>query len=375
MNSEPILEFSQSASLSLGIELELQIVNRLDGDLTGGAAELLALIERKPHPGDFKPEVTDSMIEVSTGVHLNCDTLQAELRGIRSTLLAAADKLNLLICGGGAHPFQRWAERRIFDKPRFHQVSELYGFLAKQFTVFGQHIHVGCTSGDEAIFLLHGLSRYIPHFIALSAASPYYQGVDSAFETSRLTAISAFPLSGRAPLVTSWAAFNEYFESMRATGVVDSMKDFYWDIRPKPEFGTVEIRICDTPLTLARASALAAYAQTVCRYLLAERPFPVDEALYAVYTFNRFQAARFGFEGGLIDPVSRQKTLLREDFINTLNLLAPHAAELGTSQLIDSLRVLIEQGSDASWMRQAYAQRSSLPDMVWQQAQKWRESF
>ncbi len=372
--SESHLEFSQSSPLTLGVELELQIVSRLDGDLTGGASELLALIERKPHSGDFKPEMTESMIEVSTGVHQDCNTLQAELQEVRKTLLTAADRLNLLICGGGAHPFQHWAERKIFDKPRFHQLNELYGYLAKQFTVFGQHIHVGCPNGDEAIFLLHGLSRFIPHFIALSAASPYYQGVDTAFETSRLTAVSAFPLSGRAPLVKSWAEFNAYFDSMKESGVVESMKDFYWDIRPKPEFGTVEIRICDTPLTLQRAAALAAYAQTVCRYLLIERPFLIDESLYAVYTFNRFQASRFGFDGGLLDPVKKARVLLREDFLETLDRLAPHAAELGTTELLASLRRACQDGSDAQWMRKVYAERNSLPDLVWQQALLWRET-
>lgn len=367
------LDFTHSASLSLGVELELQIVSRLDGDLTSGAAELLALIERRPHSGDFKPEVTDSMIEVSSGIHARCQTLHAELQGARTALLGAADKLNLLICGGGAHPFQHWAKQRIFDKPRFHEISELYGYLAKQFTVFGQHIHIGCTSGDEAMFLLHGLSRYIPHLIALSAASPYYQGVDTAFETSRLTAISAFPLSGRAPLVTSWDAFNAYFAEMQTTGVVQSMKDFYWDIRPKPEFGTVEIRIFDTPLTLHQAAALAAYVQTLSHYLLTERPFPIDETLYAVYTFNRFQAARFGFAGGIIDPVSRQKCLLRDDFIATLARIAPHASTLDTGHFLESLRRIAESGNDARWMRETYARSQSLPDLVWQQAQRWRD--
>ncbi|MDP5237959.1 YbdK family carboxylate-amine ligase [Uliginosibacterium sp. 31-16] len=368
------LEFTQSAALSLGVELELQIISRLDGDLTGGATELLALIERKKHRGDFKPEMTESMIEVSTGVHHDATELGEELLDVRQTLLAAADKLNLLISGGGAHPFQHWAERKIFDKPRFHQLGELYGYLAKQFTVFGQHIHVGCPNGDEAIFLLHGLSRFLPHFIALSAASPYYQGVDTAFESSRLNAISAFPLSGRAPLVKRWSEFVSYYDEMKSFGVVESMKDFYWDIRPKPEFGTVEIRICDTPLTIQRATELAAYAQTVCRYLLVERPFLIDESLYAVYTFNRFQAARFGFDGGLIDPASKQKALLREDFLATLDKLMPHAAELGTSTHLLRLRKIAEQGNDTRWMRDTYARSGSLPDLVWEQARLWRDS-
>ncbi|MFA9438676.1 YbdK family carboxylate-amine ligase [Uliginosibacterium sp. sgz301328] len=366
------LNFSQSDTLTLGVELELQLVSRMDGDLQRGATELLALIERREHRGDFKPEITESMIEVSTGIHRRCDTLLDELNAARATLVEQADRLNLLVCGGGAHPFQHWADRKIFDTPRFHQLNTLYGYLAKQFTVFGQHIHVGCPSGDEALFLLHGLSRFIPHFITLSAASPYYQGVDTAFDTSRLNAISAFPLSGRAPMVKRWADFIAYYDNMKSYGVIGSMKDFYWDIRPKPEFGTVEIRICDTPLTIERAAALAALAQTVCRYLLIERPFVIDESLYAVYTYNRFQAARFGFDGCIIDPQTKERRSLRDDLADTLEKLAPHAAELETTDLLKSLWQSVEAGNHAQWMRNAYQRNRSFGDLVWEQAQLWR---
>ena len=367
------LPFTTSQPLTLGVELELQIVNRLDGDLTSGATELLALIERREHRGDFKPEITESMIEVSTTPTASCDELHAELQSIRQTLTTAADKLNLLICGGGAHPFQHWAERKIFDKPRFHHLENTYGYLAKQFTVFGQHIHIGCTDGDQSLYLLHGLSRFIPHFIALSAASPYYQGVDTAFDTSRLTAVSAFPLSGRAPMLTDWPAFVEFYNHMLSFGVISSMKDFYWDIRPKPEYGTVEIRICDTPLTMQRAAALAAYAQTVSRYLIEEQPFTIDESLYVVYTYNRFQAARFGLDGVFIDPHSKQRTTLREDLLLTLDKLAQHADGLETVGLLQSLKQVAQQGNDAAWMREVYQRTGSLGDLVWAQAQQWRE--
>ncbi len=142
---------------------------------------------------------------------------------------------------------------------------------------------------------------------------------------------------------------------------------------PLSQIGTVEIRIFDTPLTLHQAAALAAYVQTLSRYLLAERPFPIDETLYAVYTFNRFQAARFGFAGGLIDPVSRQKRLLRDDFIETLARIAPHAAALDTALFLESLKGIAESGNDARWMRETYARSQSLPDLVWRQAQRWRD--
>jgi hypothetical protein len=119
------------------VELELQLVNTRDCDLTRAASDMLALIEKEPHAGDIKPEITESMIEVSTGVHSRHDALLAELRQIRTTVVAAADRLNVRVAGGGAHPFQHWSDRRIFDRPRFQNISQLYGYLAKQFTVFG----------------------------------------------------------------------------------------------------------------------------------------------------------------------------------------------------------------------------------------------
>jgi glutamate---cysteine ligase / carboxylate-amine ligase len=129
---------------------------------------------------------------------------------------------------------------------RFLYVVERYGYLAKQFTVFGQHIHIGCPGGDDAVYLAHILTRYIPHFIALSAASPFYQGEDTSFQSSRLTAVSAFPLAGHIPFVQDWAEFMAYFDKMKGYGIVGSMKDFYWDIRPKPEYGTSR-SACATP--------------------------------------------------------------------------------------------------------------------------------
>ena len=185
-------------------------------------------------------------------------------------------------------------------------MSELYGYLAKQFTVFGQHIHIGVESGDDAVYLTHQLAPYIPHFIALSASSPFSQGEDTSFETSRLHAVSSFPLSGQLPSREHWAEFNTYFDAMQGYGIVGSMKDFYWDIRPKPEYGTVEIRICDTPLTVDVAAQLAAYAQTLSADLLRNRRTTPVEPMYRVYGYNRFQACRFGFEGELVNPFSRR---------------------------------------------------------------------
>ena len=367
------LAFKQTGALTFGVELELQLVNTRDCDLTRGASDLLAVVERKPHPGEIKPEITESMIEISTSIHTRHGELLAELRQIRDAVLAAADRLNIGVAGGGAHPFQHWSERKIFESPRFKHLSELYGYLAKQFTIFGQHVHIGCPSGDEALHLLHSMSRYVPHFIALSAASPYYQGVDTAFDTSRLNSVFAFPLSGRAPFVRRWEEFQAYFTRMLGFGIVESMKDFYWDIRPKPEYGTIEIRVCDTPVTVERAAALAAYAQALARYLLVERPHPLTEDAYHVYSYNRFQACRFGLEGEFADPHTQEKRGLREDILATLDALAVHTRELDAEEGLDDISDCIRtSGNDARWMREVYAKSRSLPDLVWRQTERWR---
>ena len=194
----PLEPFKNSASLTLGVELELQLTNLSDLDLTAASPDMLHLLRREKFPGNVTPEVTESMIEINTDIHTNHTELLAQLQLIRDTLVRAGDTLNIGICGGGTHPFQHWSERKIYSKPRFQEVSGIYGYLIKQFTVFGQHIHIGCTSGDEALFLLHSLNRYIPHFIALSASSPYFQGVDTQFDSARLNSVFAFPTRPKA---------------------------------------------------------------------------------------------------------------------------------------------------------------------------------
>jgi carboxylate-amine ligase len=351
------------------VELELQILNSRDYNLARDAADLIGLVEKEGHPGAVKPEITESMVELNTSVHAGYETLAAELAGLRGLISGAAERLNLRIAGGGSHPFHDWGDRRIYPTERFKQLLELYGYLAKQFTVFGQHVHVGCPSGDDAVYLTHALARYVPHFIALSASSPFQQGQDTAYQSSRLNTVSAFPLAGQMPFVHTWAEFLDYFEKMRGYGIVESMKDFYWDIRPKPEYGTVEIRVFDTPLTVERTAALAAYAQALARWLLAERPLAPTRELYLLYNYNRFQACRYGVEGRVIDAASQRQAGLREDIADTAARIARHAVGAGAPAAIQGLADA--GGGDAAWLRQVFRERGSLHDVARRQSELW----
>jgi carboxylate-amine ligase len=371
----PLETFKTSESLTLGVELELQLIGLNDFDLAAASPDMLELLNRKAFPGTVTPEITESMIEIATSVHSEHSTLLSQLEQIRDRLVWAGDRLNIGVCGGGTHPFQMWPERRIFDKPRFKQVSMLYGYLMKQFTIFGQHVHVGCASPDEALFLLHALNRYVPHFIALSASSPFVQGKDTLFNSARLNSVFAFPLSGRAPFMLRWDDFVEqYFAKMEHTGVVNSMKDFYWDIRPKPEYGTIELRVCDTPLSVERAAALACYLQALCKYLLERNePDPAEDD-YLVYNYNRFQACRFGLDGTVVHPKTYEQIPLREDILTTIRRIQPQAELLRCVPALEHIYRTAHEGSDATFLRREYAERGSLEGMVDSALQSFREA-
>ncbi|MBV2164514.1 MAG: glutamate--cysteine ligase [Comamonas sp.] len=360
--------FAPSSPLTLGVELELQLLNTHDYDLTPYAADMLRLMRQHALPGTVVPEMTRSMIEISTGICQDADDVLAQLTPIRNALVASADKLNIAVAGGGTHPFQQWHEQRIYEKERFHQLSQLYGYLTKQFTIFGQHVHIGCPDADAALLMLHRMSRYIPHCIALSASSPFVQGQDTAFDSARLNSVFAFPLSGRAPCVLTWAEFTQYFNKMTATGVVQGMKDFYWDIRPKPEFGTIEIRVFDTPLSIERAAALAGYVQALAAWFLDTQPFTPTEDDYLVYTFNRFQACRFGLDAMYVDPATCEHLPLAEHILRTMDAIAPYARSACTL-LRDSVT---RRHNDACWLRERHADEPLLGEVTRQAALRFR---
>jgi carboxylate-amine ligase len=363
------LKYKRSDNLSVGVELELQLIDPESYDLIASAKHVLRNVRnrfRKESPSwQLKPELTQSMIEINSGVHSTIQSLYEELKSIRYCLKDTVDRLGIKIAGGGTHPFQSWRMRKIFPTPRYQSLFRQYGYLAQRFTVFGQHIHIGCANPDDAIYLTGALSRYAPHFIAMSASSPFYQGVDTNFDCTRLSVVSAFPLSGIMPDVKDWQEFQNYFEQMQKLNVVKSIKDFYWDIRPKPEYGTIELRICDTPLNMLDAAKLTAYLQALCRYLLLVRPFQASQNFNMVYQFNRFLALRYGYAAKIVDPVSEQRFSLRADILNTLELIKPHFSALGSLDFYQQLHAdASDSQNGAKRLRRIYNRFQSLPEVV-----------
>lgn len=372
-----ILPFTESIPFTMGIELELQLLNRRNYNLATDALDLMAWIEPRDLQQQIKLEITQGMIELNSAIHTRVDHLVQELKEMRAALVKGARHLNIDIAGGGAHPFQRWSEQRITPSERFHDVHKKYGYLAKTFTVFGQHIHIGVPSGDDALYLTHCFSRFVPHFIALSAASPFYQGVDTAFDSSRSNVVRAFPLAGTMPVLTRWSDFEAYYDELRRLEIIAGMKDFYWDIRPKPEYGTVEIRVCDTPLTLEHAALLGCYAQLLARWLLTARPFDIDDDFYLLYQYNRFEASRYGLHGDIARRAndrtgSASKQSIFVDILDRLHDLAGYAQNDADQLALKRLRhMTYERLNDAGWLRQKFNDSGSLNDLMRLSAELW----
>jgi carboxylate-amine ligase len=366
-------EFKRNEQPTVGVELELMLIDPASFDLTTTAVSVRELATQRGLDERVKLEITQSMIEVNSSVHLEHAGLREELGGVARALSSAARERATLICGGGTHPFHRWQERELSPTERFREVGFQFGYLAKQFTVFGQHVHIGCPGGDEAVHTVHRLALFVPHFIALSAASPFHRGIDTAFDSCRLNMVAAFPLSGRMPAVRSWSEFVAFFTRLKQLGVVSSIKDFYWDIRPKPELGTVELRVPDTPLGVLDAADIAAYTQVLVEWT--RRVAPTEWLDDYVYRHNRFQAARFGYYGRMIVGSFGERLTVQDHIRFTLDRVAAVSAELGCTEAIARLATKAETTSnDAGWLRRQRASARSLAEVVERSCARWRES-
>jgi len=363
--------FQPSRPFSLGVELELMLLDGTTGQLASESPALLRGLQGHALSASIKAEVTQSMIEVNSAVHGTADALEAELRVVCAALRDAAAGHGLALSGGGAHPFRDWPQRDIFPEERFDRLYGLYGYLVKQFTVFGQHIHVGVETADDAIYLTHVFNCYAPHLVALAAASPFQRGVDTRFQCSRINVVSMFPLSGHLPDLADWRGFEAYFTRMRRTGLVQSIKDFYWDARPKPEFGTVELRVCDMPLSIAHAADLAALCQAIARCYLDRRPQLDTARMYDVYTVNRYQAAKSAWRATILDVEQDRTVPLAESAAALIDHCLPYCADHGAAERLGRLRARIAaQSTDADWMRQVMARNGDWARLLMAQAER-----
>lgn len=355
--------FATSRPNSLGIELELQLIDPLTGDLTPKAQELIGSLSKGSGVATFKPEITAEMIEINSGVHMDPRMLLEEMFDLRSNLLSGASELGIGLSGGGVHPTSNWPDLHISRTAWCEYLQVKYGYLAFVNSVFGLHIHIGVANGDEAIRLVRNLMPFVPHLIALSASSPYKCSADTAYNSSRLHGFRCVPTVGYMPhTISNYRDFKSHISDLVSHKVIANQKELYWDIRPKEEFGTVEIRVCDAPLTILRACQIAAFCQALS-VAIKGREYP-NAMQNWIYEENLFQACRHGLNAAHIMP-NGVRVDLRDDLHRLYDEILPISRDLGSHQMLSDLFADIKtMGNDSEWLRRQYLKTGSYKSII-----------
>jgi carboxylate-amine ligase len=348
------IPFRSSERASLGVEWELQLVDRATRELTAGAIEVLEEIRpegAEEHP-KAKHELLQSTVEVITGVCTTVAEAKADLAGTVAEVAAAADRRGLGLMCAGTHPITDWQTQQISPKERYLQLVERMQWLARRLQIFGVHVHVGVRAPEKAMPVVNALCQYLPHLLALSASSPYWVGADTGLASARSKVFEGMPTAGLPYQLSGWPEFEEYMQTLITTHAIESVREVWWDIRPHPGFGTVELRICDGLPTLDEIGAVAALSQCLVEQFDSQldRGYTLPTPANWVLRENKWRAARYGLdadivvdEKGTVRPVRQAITDLVED-------LEPTARRLGCeAELADVARVL-EVG--ASYQRQ-----------------------
>ena len=349
------IPFQPSERSSLGIEWELELVDLDTRELTSGASEILA--EMAPAPGEEHPkakhELLESTIEVITGVCSTVAEAREDLAGTVKEVQAAAARRNLGVMCSGTHPFTDWATQTISPNERYSQLVEQMQWLARRLQIFGVHVHVGVRAPEKSIPINNALMMYIPHFLALSASSPFWIGSDTGLASARSKVFEGLPTAGLPYALSGWDAFEDYMETLISSNTIESIREVWWDIRPHPNFGTVELRVCDGIPTLDEIGVIAALAQSLVESLdrQLDKGYTLPTPRMWLVRENKWRAARYGLDAEIVvDDRGHAVKPVREAILDLAEDLEPIARKLGCAEELMQVERILDRG--ASYQRQ-----------------------
>jgi len=362
------IAFNSSERSSLGVEVELAIVDRGSRELRSGASEMLRRLEKErgePHP-KAKNELIESNIELVTGICSTVAEARADLEATLADLTPAAEGPGLALLCAGTHPFSDWAAQDITPNERYHRLVEEMQWTARRMAIFGIHTHVGVRSAEKAIAIANALAAYIPHFLALSASSPWFEGRDTGLASSRSKVFEGLPTAGVPQLLDGWTEFTELMQTLIAARAISSIREIWWDIRPHPNFGTVELRICDGMPTMTEIACVAALAQCLVEWLdtLIDRGYTLPCPKSWIVGQNKWRAARHGIDAHVIVDDRGALAPLREAIPELVEELTPVARRLGCEAELCYARRILEHGPSYIRQRRWISAGATLTDVV-----------
>ena len=345
-------------------EIELQIVHPETQNLHPGSMEIIERVGID-HPR-IKPELTQSTIEVITGI---CDTVpqaHADLLGSLRELYDVGDELGFTYTSAGTHPFAHWSQQKTYPNERYNKLVERVQWAARRLLIYGVHVHVGVASGERAIAIGNAMTSYLPHLLALSASSPYNDGEDTGLSSCRVKIFEVMPTAGLPYRLANYGEFQAFMNALLSARAIESIREIWWDIRPHPAFGTVEVRICDAPSTLTEASAIVALAHCLIVYLdrMYERGC-IERLLHPwIVRENKWRATRYGLDAEIIIENNGAQIALRDDLEQAITLLTPLSEELGCAAELQHVRHMLVAGTSSSRQRRYFQESGDLRAVV-----------
>ncbi|WP_337174845.1 YbdK family carboxylate-amine ligase [Paludisphaera sp.] len=362
----PVEPFRGSDHPTLGVELEMQIIDATSLDLSPVGDDILAAVPPELEES-VKPELYQCCVEINTGICRDVDEVGRDLQAKLELVDGLARRSGARVAWGGAHPFAQWLDQEISVSPRYLKLIEDNQDTIRRQLTFGLHVHVGVPDGDAAARVATRVSHYLPTLLALSANSPFWCGRDTGLRSYRLEVMGTSPTGGQPPFLKDWASFVRLAERLMAVGSIQTTKELWWDVRPSDRHGTVEVRICDMPTDLDSVLGLTALIQCLIHRMVRDvdiQPMELSEFGRLMIRQNRWRAARHGLDAVLVDPETGMNEVARDAVARMADELAPTAEALGCSRWLDRAREMARRPDGATLQREIFERTGYLSDVA-----------
>ena len=349
---------------TLGVEEEFQIIDPRTWELRSHVSELL---ESAAVLGDqIKRELHQSIVEVGTQICQDVSELRADIFRTRRELTAAAERVGLVVGAAGTHPFANWENQVLSPGARYDSIVEELQQLARSLLIFGLHVHVGMPDRHTTIELMNEVRYFLPHLLALSTSSPFWMGHDTGLKSYRTTVFRRFPRTGVPDRFDSWSEYENYVELLVELHCINDAKKIWWDVRPHPNFGTLEFRVCDVPTRPETSLMLAALIQAIVVKLCRLRSQNLGFRIYrrALVEENKWRAARYGLDGMLVDFGKRAEVPMRQLAIELLEFVDDVVDELGSRQEVEYVHTVLREGTSADRQLDVFRKTGDLRAVV-----------
>jgi carboxylate-amine ligase len=358
-----VIKFNPSPEPTIGVELELQLLDAGTLAFRNAAPDVMEALD-PAFEGRIKPEFIQSMIEVNTRKCGDMREVEEDLRKTLSYLEGLLGRLGAVYYSSSLHPLEKGTGENLTDDPRYARIMEDLQLVGRRFITQGLHVHTGVNSPERAVRINNTIRIYLPLLLALSTSSPFYFGEDTGLYSYRTKMFEALPLAGLPDSLESWKEYCHMADLLAAGGIIKSVRDLWWDVRPHPDFGTVEVRICDMPCRLRDILAIAALTQALVSTIANVHIHPETRVQMQILKSNKWQAARHGLEGVFVNPITAERAPIRDAVLELLELVEPEARRLGGLEHIKGIHGILREGTGAHMQHWLYEMNGDFREMM-----------